>query len=89
MTSTPRLAFEEEAAAATASGVGTSALAAPLSSSGAAGGGVFDPSLPSPASTVASLTRDLEQTLSLQSAMRGQFVVKPQVKKEGRNGHEL
>jgi hypothetical protein len=88
MTSTPRLAFEEEAAAATASGVGTSALAAPLSS-GAAGGGVFDPSLPSPASTVASLTRDLEQTLSLQSAMRGQFVVKPQVKKEGRNGHEL
>ena len=39
-----------------------------------------DPTLPSPASAVASLTRDLEQSLSLQSAMRGQFVVKPQVK---------
>ena len=38
-----------------------------------------DPTLPSPASAVASLTRDLEQSLSLQSAMRGQFVVKPQV----------
>ena len=40
---------------------------------------VADPTLPSPASAVASLTRDLEQSLSLQSAMRGQFVVKPQV----------
>lgn len=37
--------------------------------------------LPSPASTVASLTRDLEDTLTLdlQAAMRGQYVVKPQV----------
>ena len=42
-------------------------------------GSAVDPTLPSPASAVASLTRDLEQSLSLQSAMRGQFVVKPQV----------
>ena len=42
----------------------------------------FDDPLPSPASTVASLTRELEdtlQTLDLQAAMRGQYVVKPQV----------
>jgi hypothetical protein len=42
----------------------------------------FDDPLPSPASTVASLTRELEdtlQTLDLQAAMKGQFVVKPQV----------
>ena len=45
----------------------------------AAAAASVDPTLPSPASAVASLTRDLEQTLSLQSAMRGQFVVKPQV----------
>ena len=43
--------------------------------------------LPSPASTVASLTRDLEDTLTLdlQAAMRGQYVVKPQVKKASKN----
>lgn len=43
---------------------------------------VSDP-LPSPASAVASLTRDLESTLhtlDLQAAMRGQYVVKPQVR---------
>ena len=42
----------------------------------------FDEPLPSPASTVASLTRELEdtlQTLDLQAAMRGHYVVKPQV----------
>ena len=39
---------------------------------------VSDP-LPSPASAVASLTRDLETTLDLQAAVRGQYVVKPQV----------
>ena len=42
----------------------------------------FDDSLPSPASTVASVTRELEdtlQTLDLHTAMRGQYVVKPQV----------
>ena len=40
-----------------------------------------DHPLPSPASTVASLTRELEDTLTLdlQAAMRGQYVVKPQV----------
>lgn len=41
-----------------------------------------DNPLPSPASTVASLTRELEdtlQTLDLRAAMRGQYVVKPQV----------
>ena len=43
------------------------------------GAAAADPTLPSPASAVASLTRDLEQSLSLQLAMRGQFVVKPQV----------
>ena len=38
--------------------------------------------IPSPASTVASLTRELEdtlQTLDLHTAMQGQYVVKPQV----------
>ena len=42
----------------------------------------FDDTLPSPASTVASVTRELEdtlQTLDLHTAMRGQYVVKPQV----------
>lgn len=43
---------------------------------------LHDDPFPSPDSTVASLTRELEdtlQTLDLQAAMRGQFVVKPQV----------
>ena len=43
---------------------------------------VFNDPLPNPASTVASLTRELEDTLhtlDLQAAMRGQYVVKPQV----------
>jgi len=43
----------------------------------AVGGGESDP-LPSPDSAVASLTRDLETTLDLQAALRGQYVVKPQ-----------
>ena len=41
-----------------------------------------DHPIPSPASTVASLTRELEDTLhtlDLQAAMRGNYVVKPQV----------
>ena len=41
-----------------------------------------DHPIPSPASTVASLTRELEDTLhtlDLQAAMRGLYVVKPQV----------
>ena len=43
---------------------------------------VSDHPIPSPASTVASLTRELEDTLhtlDLQAAMRGNYVVKPQV----------
>lgn len=35
--------------------------------------------LPSPASTIESLTRELEHSLDINSAIRGQFVVKPQV----------
>ena len=41
-----------------------------------------DHPIPSPASTVASLTRDLEDTLhnlDLEAAQRGLYVVKPQV----------
>ncbi|KAK6617035.1 hypothetical protein RUM44_005392 [Polyplax serrata] len=34
--------------------------------------------LPSPASTIESLTRELEHSLDINSAIRGQFVVKPQ-----------
>ena len=72
-TSTPTLAEEAHHVAAHESG---SQL---MPGDHAAAAASADPTLPSPASAVASLTRDLEQSLSLQSAMRGQFVVKPQV----------
>ena len=72
-TSTPTLHEDQQHEVNTRSGRGQTGgqLTVPES--------VADPTLPSPASAVASLTRDLEQSLSLQSAMRGQFVVKPQV----------
>lgn len=35
--------------------------------------------LPSPASTIESLTRELEHSLDIKSVTKGQYVVKPQV----------
>jgi hypothetical protein len=35
--------------------------------------------LPSPASAIASLAREFEQSLDLRAATKGQYVVKPQV----------
>lgn len=35
--------------------------------------------LPSPASTIESLTREFEHSLDIRSATKGQYVVKPQV----------
>lgn len=36
-------------------------------------------SLPSPASTIESITREFEHSLDIKSATKGQYVVKPQV----------
>lgn len=36
-------------------------------------------SLPSPASTIESLTREFEHSLDIRSAIKGEYVVKPQV----------
>jgi len=36
-------------------------------------------SLPSPASTIESITREFEHSLDIRSATKGQYVVKPQV----------
>ncbi|XP_014205246.1 WD repeat-containing protein 44 isoform X2 [Copidosoma floridanum] len=50
-------------------------------------------SLPSPASTIESITREFEHSLDIRSATKGQYVVKPQdedkVKAEGPSSEEL
>lgn len=39
----------------------------------------YNQTLPSPASTIESLTRELEHSLDIRSAVKGEYVVKPQV----------
>lgn len=41
---------------------------------------IYSQSLPSPTTTIESLTREFEHSLDIHSAIRGQYVVKPQVR---------
>lgn len=46
-------------------------------------------SLPSPSSTIESLTREFEHSLDIHSAIKGQYVVKPQVSRSSDYSRKL